>query len=1449
MVKASERFVDARHCMEGKAVAVALTVLLAASSFTPSALAMADEMESAAVSDKTMPTVERAAGATDAATVVSLEVEHATVFVGGQLVAGSFEAARDADLTFAVRADEGFQVEEVSYNGETVEMAGVQRSISTEPSTEGVETVHNLYVISADQLAEGAVLKVKAAAMADDNASAAGNAAGSPADSAAVGQEPGTTASVGAAVQDAIKQGVANVANTVAERVQPIIVLTEGESALVRALLWQGTSNLGNRTVNVPLSGDEVSIDQIPPVAEPVFNFGSDRYVLNGKVAVVPAEPTLQDIQNASARCNDGGAVTALRMGADGVQYKTAHMDWEILGDDYQLVYFCSKLQNTGENKGILNVAVEEDVLDAAVEGGHSVQVFVFDQVALGAGEQKLLSAMTLNFDAAVTGLPQGVNFKLGDGTAYEAMGSFIGQDGDHGDGYTADEAFDLAVKDDAIPYNGEAITWDAGDHCVIAVVASARSYHATYDANGAEGVAPQGFAATVGESVTLSGSAGMNNEGHYLIGWRAFDVAGNDLGIYEPGATFAMPANDVILKAQWEAYEGEKFFTARFVWTDENGKQAEIESRHVTTVKVGGEQVPVTAATEVTTDSLDCPVGYHYASAGNAPTTVNEIGRTITFYCEKNTYKVSINLYCGESLYQSYTTSTPIEFGTEYAPEPLPSVVCNNATYIFDEANPNNKLSVIVGDNEGNNVINQYYAEDSMGVADPSKGDGVPDKYQVKVAFAHDENCVWADGATEAEKYAVVNRYNADGELAVDGVGHLSAEQIPGLVQTDGLLLDESCHWPTEATEIASEDTFYAVFTKGNFPYAVRYVDENDNVLDEVEGKGGFESPIPYDATLAFEGYAFDGIENAEGTITSDASKNVVTVRYGTDAVSEKDPNAGDGIPDKYQAVVKFTVENGLWADTMASDERIAVITLMERVDGAWAAIAEPNFTLPGAVALPGYENGMWEGFDAEPVAADLIGGAVNELIFAFQPQKIRYMVIYCKDSAGGEMIGTPQMRTADFGSAIPWSESMRPLQGFSGAPVFEGVRTIGLNAEDNVMYVIFQRDTYTVRGALAAGSHGTIRGNAEQSVKYGRDSETMTFVADEGYRVASVVVNGQSQPVENGQTTYEFKLRRVTKDSSVLVTMVPMGTVVVEAPSASKVYDGMALKAGAAQISGVPEGFTATAEVAGSRTDAGTSAAVVDRASVKIADQSGNDVTGNFQISAIDGTLTVERAHAIVNVDDARKAVGANDPTFTGRVIGLAKGDELADLTFVRSIEGESAGVYLNALTAEYTYNPNYDVTVVPGTFTIGQTVLTPGAGQVINPTDSGNPTGGLVGTVYRAAAAADELAQVTAGTAALSEPEYADVVLDDATPMVTRAGEAIEDDETALGAFDEPKCWVHWLIAMGILLTLGYAGLVVSRRLGYARKVSELDDSLTGGQVAAGEQSPVAVRHMRA
>ena len=79
---------------------------------------------------------------------------------------------------------------------------------------------------------------------------------------------------------------------------------------------------------------------------------------------------------------------------------------------------------------------------------------------------------------------------------------------------------------------------------------------------------------------------------------------------------------------------------------------------------------------------------------------------------------------------------------------------------------------------------------------------------------------------------------------------------------------------------------------------------------------------------------------------------------------------------------------------------------------------------------------------------------------------------------------------------------------------------------------------------------------------------------------------------------------------------------------------------------------------------------------------------------------TITITAKAVTITVDDNEKTLGDKDPAFTGTVTGLVDNNDLGTITYTRA-DGETAGEY--AITANYTANANYDVTVVTGTLTI--------------------------------------------------------------------------------------------------------------------------------------------------
>ena len=82
---------------------------------------------------------------------------------------------------------------------------------------------------------------------------------------------------------------------------------------------------------------------------------------------------------------------------------------------------------------------------------------------------------------------------------------------------------------------------------------------------------------------------------------------------------------------------------------------------------------------------------------------------------------------------------------------------------------------------------------------------------------------------------------------------------------------------------------------------------------------------------------------------------------------------------------------------------------------------------------------------------------------------------------------------------------------------------------------------------------------------------------------------------------------------------------------------------------------------------------------------------------------TFKITPRPATITVKSAGKVQGEGDPSFTGTVKGLVAKGDLGKVSYKRTNDDEAPGTYLGVLTATYAANPNYDVKVVNGDFTI--------------------------------------------------------------------------------------------------------------------------------------------------
>ena len=147
------------------------------------------------------------------------------------------------------------------------------------------------------------------------------------------------------------------------------------------------------------------------------------------------------------------------------------------------------------------------------------------------------------------------------------------------------------------------------------------------------------------------------------------------------------------------------------------------------------------------------------------------------------------------------------------------------------------------------------------------------------------------------------------------------------------------------------------------------------------------------------------------------------------------------------------------------------------------------------------------------------------------------------------------------------------------------------------------------------------------------------------------------------------------------------------------AKVYDGTALTNGNVTVSGSgwASGEGAIYTVTGSQLDKGTS----DNAFSYTLNS--NTKANNYSITKTEGKLTVTAKPVTITVSNASKVYSTADPTFTGTISGLVAENDLGTVTYSRTGSDANVGTYAGVLTASYTENANYTVTVNKADFTI--------------------------------------------------------------------------------------------------------------------------------------------------
>ena len=214
---------------------------------------------------------------------------------------------------------------------------------------------------------------------------------------------------------------------------------------------------------------------------------------------------------------------------------------------------------------------------------------------------------------------------------------------------------------------------------------------------------------------------------------------------------------------------------------------------------------------------------------------------------------------------------------------------------------------------------------------------------------------------------------------------------------------------------------------------------------------------------------------------------------------------------------------------------------------------------------------------------------------------------------------------------------------------------------------------------------------------------------------KAVEVVVTGSQTEAGESDNTYELKVKDGADESVLknfeitdqlgILKVTENGTpITLTAASDSKTYDGTALTNSTVTAEGLPDGFTADAETAGSLTDVGSvDNAIADGYTIR--NSEGKDVTASFSnITTRKGELTVTPAPLTITTGSDSKVYDGSPLTKTDGITveGLAENESVTvTATGSQTEVGSSDNTY--SIEWDNAKESNYTVTDKLGTLTV--------------------------------------------------------------------------------------------------------------------------------------------------
>ncbi len=868
-------------------------------------------------------------------------------------------------------------------------------------------------------------------------------------------------------------------------------------------------------------------------------------------------------------------------------------------------------------------------------------------------------------------------------------------------------------------------------DHIKIKVeyTLAAETYNVTYNANGAPGSPPEDNADyESGDPVQVLGAMTWG-AGHSFEGWSDGSTT------YQPGGSFDMPPHSVELTAVWQEVPS---FTVTHHGANGAGQGGDhgdiVVSYEGSTPETlsDGETATFTYVQDGTlTISFAPDNGYAYwRHVENSGGPLKSNPRTIT---TDTCIDYGIHpQWRSSNLYQLTIIKDPPEGGTvttnPIGADPEASFFTRNSwVYLTASENPGYTFTGFTGGNghyyQGNyrvfmssdKTVTAHWTEtvETYNVTyDANGGNNPPSdikEYEEgeEVTVLSDAGMTnpgfsfngWKDGdgneyeGTGSETFpmpakpvTLTAQWETAYTLTINKVGSSSATNGSTVNPVSGSTFTPGTVVPLSATPNANSRFvgFYANLVPTSFgtTYSGR-ISPEQITMDEDKTIYALFSYLPYH---------FDHIDiEVEGSLTIEHKINGVTQSSESLDVTTSDITCSYTIGSTTTPVYGFSVSGNEWRALGLSftwPDAVTITATLTAVGGSHAGEEYPfNHTFTGAeiaaayAHCPGSESSHNKGFDFVLNAYDVENTITHDVTFKTSNPGGTIDGDYTDIDHTGVLDGT------DMSTLVP------ALQADTGYTFAGWSPSLPTDVTDDGVYTATWEEDITYDVTFVASGPGSLTGNT-----------SFTGIADGTNWGDAVTV-----PTPNPDTGAYFVgwtpsfPATVTESKTYTATFANKTPITLTANSDTVTYDST-LKT-VTGFTGLPAGLTITGvSASGSGTNAGSYNVTFTTNDVHIFDVS-EDVTDQYSVTYVNGTLTIDQKAATITIDSKSKTYGDVDPALTAVVTGTV-GSEVLDYTLSRAA-GEDVGTY--AITAALGSNPNYDITVVDSVLTIDQKAAT--------------------------------------------------------------------------------------------------------------------------------------------